>query len=125
MKLNDIPVESRTISICINRMKQAIRSGTLDQMHEVLELIPKEILIASYVKANINQIMNIPSCIMQKPIEQLPRQARTETVCLNAMKTAIDMDQWKGIEHVTKVMAFIPREMLITAFVRANISDFS
>jgi hypothetical protein len=125
MKLNDIPLELRTETTCISRMKHAIKTGTLEQMHEVLELIPKEILIAAYLRAHLNAYRNLPHSTGQKSLEDIPRQARTESVCLNAMKTAMIMDQRKGIENGTKVLAFIPKEMLITAFVRANLSEFT
>ncbi len=132
MKLNDIPMRLRTETACINRMKTAIKTGTLDQMHEVLEFIPKDILIAAYVRANSSEFRkaklstdaNTKSLAHTKSLADIPLHARSEAVCINAMRLAITLDGLHSVNHTNYVLAFIPKEILITAFVRANLSEF-
>ena len=142
MKLNDIPMRLRTETSCINRMKTAIKTGTLDQMHEVLEFIPKDILIAAYVRANSSEFRQVKlsadtklsvdtklsadtkSLAHTKSLADIPLHARTEAVCINAMRLAIKLDGLQSVNHTNYVRAFIPKEILLTAFVRANLSDF-
>jgi len=130
MKLNDIPMRLRTETACINRMKTAIKTGTLDQMHEVLEFIPKDILIAAYVRANSSEFRQVKlsadtnSLADTKSLADIPLHARTEAVCINAMRMAIKLDGLLSVNHTNYVLAFIPKEILITAFVRANLSEF-
>jgi hypothetical protein len=130
MKLNDIPMRLRSETACINRMKTAIKTGTLDQMHEVLEFIPKDILIAAYVRANSNEFRqatlsaDTKTLAHTKSLADIPLHARTEAVCINAMRLAIKLDGLLSVNHTNHVLAFIPKEILITAFVRANLSEF-
>jgi hypothetical protein len=125
MKLNDMPVELRSETMCINRMKTAINTGTLEQMHEVLALIPNDILITAFVHTHINELRAIkPGKEEDASLATMPIQARTEKLCIQAMRTAIKLDGLTGCKEMTNVLEFIPKEMLIAAFVRANIHEF-
>jgi len=122
MKFSNIPTEMRSESTCINRMKTAIKTGTLEQMHEVLDLIPTEILITAYMRANKKDFTKMMHLTNQRALEDIPLKLRTETACLIAMATAKNRG---GLEQMTNVVAFIPKDILITAFVRGNIDEFS
>jgi hypothetical protein len=122
MKFNDIPLELRSESTCINRMKTAIKTGTLEQMHEVLGLIPKEILITAYVRANRNDFTKMKHLTNPRALADIPMKLRTETACLIAMTSAMNRG---GLDQMTDVVAFIPKDILITAFVRGNIDEFT
>jgi hypothetical protein len=129
MKLNEIPMEERTETTCINRMRRAIKTGTLDQMHEVLELIPKKILITAYVRAYISEFQTATLQLLDRAnqisLVDIPLKARTETRCIHAMRLAITMDGLTSLSHASNVLELIPKGMLITAFIRANINEFN
>ena len=122
MKFNDIPMQLRSESACINRMKTAIKTGTLEQIYEVLGLIPTEILITSYMRANRNDFTKMKHLTNTRALADIPMKLRTETACLIAMTTAMNLG---GLDQMTNVVAFIPKDILITAFVRGNIDEFT
>jgi hypothetical protein len=122
MKFNNIPIELRSESACINRMKTAIKTGTLEQIYEVLELIPTEILITAYMRANRNDFTKMQHLTNPRALADIPVKLRTETACLIAMTTAMNRG---GLAQMANVVTFIPKDILITAFVQGNIDEFS
>jgi hypothetical protein len=52
--LKDIPLEQRTELICVQAMKWAINSKNQNNGIYILELIPKDVLMFAFVRANFN-----------------------------------------------------------------------